>query len=340
MPRPSPARSPARIAASTRGSTALVASSRTSSRGRPASARARVSRWRWPPERMVPRSPTTVSRPSRQPADEPVGLGQPQRRTTPAASSTPAPVQRHVAAHGVVEHERHLRHQRRPSRRAPRRSARVRRRRRAAPRPAAGSTSRAASAAIVDLPEPVGPTSATVRPGGTVNDDVTQHRLPVLVGEVDVARIQRGRPAGRASVALAVRHVARRPSGPAAPGPSPTTLRGSSAEHPADRPHRERQHREQERHADHLGDVDRTVAQPQAPTSSTAACRCWAVRPAAGRTARATGRPGSSRRAARAALAANRSVSAASRPMVLTTSAPSKLSCAIALSSARNCWAR
>ena len=36
---------------------------------------------------------------------------------------------------------------------------------------------------------------------------------------------------------------------------------------------------------------------------------------------------------------ANRSVSAASRPIVLTTSAPSKLSCAIALTSARSRWA-
>ena len=33
-------------------------------------------------------------------------------------------------------------------------------------------------------------------------------------------------------------------------------------------------------------------------------------------------------------------VSSASRPIVLTTSAPSKLSCAIALTSARSCWAR
>ena len=36
----------------------------------------------------------------------------------------------------------------------------------------------------------------------------------------------------------------------------------------------------------------------------------------------------------------NRSVSSASRPSVLTTRAPSKLSCAISLTSARSCWAR
>jgi hypothetical protein len=35
-----------------------------------------------------------------------------------------------------------------------------------------------------------------------------------------------------------------------------------------------------------------------------------------------------------------RSVSDASRPRVLTTSAASKLSCAISLTSARSCWAR
>lgn len=36
--------------------------------------------------------------------------------------------------------------------------------------PATGSTSRTASDAIVDLPEPVGPTRATVRPAGTLNE--------------------------------------------------------------------------------------------------------------------------------------------------------------------------
>jgi hypothetical protein len=36
--------------------------------------------------------------------------------------------------------------------------------------PDSGSTSRTASDAIVDLPAPVAPTSATVRPAGTVNE--------------------------------------------------------------------------------------------------------------------------------------------------------------------------
>ena len=53
-----------------------VASSRTSSRGRRTSARASDSRCRWPPDSVVPRSPSRVSSPSRQRGDEPVGLGQ------------------------------------------------------------------------------------------------------------------------------------------------------------------------------------------------------------------------------------------------------------------------
>ena len=40
------------------------------------------------------------------------------------------------------------------------------------------------------------------------------------------------------------------------------------------------------------------------------------------------------------AVARNRAVSSSSRPSVFTTRAPSKLSCATALTSARNCWAR
>ena len=55
------ARSVALISASTRGSTAEVASSSTSTRGSGSSARASAMRWRWPPDRVSPRSPTTVS---------------------------------------------------------------------------------------------------------------------------------------------------------------------------------------------------------------------------------------------------------------------------------------
>ncbi len=54
-------RSPSWMAASTRASTALVASSRTRIRGSARMARARAIRWRWPPDSVSPRSPTTVS---------------------------------------------------------------------------------------------------------------------------------------------------------------------------------------------------------------------------------------------------------------------------------------
>ena len=52
------------MAASVSLSTALVASSSTSTAGSRSSARARASRCRWPPDRVTPRSPTQVSRPS------------------------------------------------------------------------------------------------------------------------------------------------------------------------------------------------------------------------------------------------------------------------------------
>ena len=58
----------------------------------------------------------------------------------------------------------------RPPGRARPRSARAGRRPSSATVPEAGSTSRTASDAIVDLPEPVGPTRATVRPAGTSKD--------------------------------------------------------------------------------------------------------------------------------------------------------------------------
>ncbi|MGJ3559715.1 hypothetical protein ACR6C2_17350 [Streptomyces sp. INA 01156] len=49
------------ISCSTRASTAEVASSRTSRRGSVRIARASATRWRWPPERVRPCSPTVVS---------------------------------------------------------------------------------------------------------------------------------------------------------------------------------------------------------------------------------------------------------------------------------------
>ena len=52
------------MAASVTGSTALVASSSTSTLGSVSNALASANRWRWPPDRVRPRSPMTVSYPS------------------------------------------------------------------------------------------------------------------------------------------------------------------------------------------------------------------------------------------------------------------------------------
>ena len=50
-----------RMRASVVASTEAVASSRIRTRGSTSRARAIESRWRWPPESVSPRSPTTVS---------------------------------------------------------------------------------------------------------------------------------------------------------------------------------------------------------------------------------------------------------------------------------------
>ena len=96
--------------ASTSGSTAEVASSMTSSRGRRTSARASESRCRWPPERVVPRSPSRVSRPSGRAATKPSAWAVRSASHTVVVGHVGA--ERDVAAHGVVEQERLLRHQR------------------------------------------------------------------------------------------------------------------------------------------------------------------------------------------------------------------------------------
>ena len=57
-------RRPSRICASVVASTDAVASSRIRMRGSTTSARAIATRWRWPPESVIPRSPITVSYPS------------------------------------------------------------------------------------------------------------------------------------------------------------------------------------------------------------------------------------------------------------------------------------
>ena len=176
--------------ASVVGSTAEVASSSSSSRGRRTRARARATRWRWPPDSVAPRSPTTVScaagevgrrsrrrRPGRGPASR-CSAGQPRSTfsatvsakrnaswnavATSLAQLGDAAVDASVAA---VEADR---------------------------RRASGSSSPATSSSSVDLPEPVGPTTATVRPGSTVKRHVVEHREAGLVGEGEAVDLEAG----------------------------------------------------------------------------------------------------------------------------------------------------
>src|SRR5450759_3461691 len=77
-----------------------------------------------------------------------------------------------------------------------------------------------------------------------------------------------------------------------------------------------------------------------APTSSTSSVPSWGRASISGSNRPCTRPTRTISSRSSLAVAANRAVSAASRPRVLTTSAPSKLSCATVLSSPRRCCAR
>lgn len=158
--------------ASPRWSRWAVVSSRTSTRGPLSSPRARATRARWPPDRVAPRSPTAVSRPSGRasamgampqirvtsPSSSAVASGAPRRRFSarvPWKSGASCPTTETAA----------------------RRSSSVRSRRStgwagaggtSSTAPASGSQYRARRCAQVDLPAPDAPTRATVSPGRTV----------------------------------------------------------------------------------------------------------------------------------------------------------------------------
>ncbi len=106
-PRMSQAR-PSWMRASDSESRLEVASSRIRIRGSARIARAIATRWRWPPERRTPRSPTTVSYPSAK------ALGELRRRARcgrPRATSAArrgGPRERDVLADRAVEEERLL----------------------------------------------------------------------------------------------------------------------------------------------------------------------------------------------------------------------------------------
>ena len=158
-------------------SSALVASSRIRIGGFFTNARAIERRWRSPPESIRPRSPTLASKPS--------GLA--SMKSSACAFAAAARISSSVASG-------------RPTRRfSPierlnsntswnttpmfRRSAESCRPRISMPsiliEPDCGSNTRCRSASAVDLPAPVGPTSAMISPGSAVNfRSVTAARLP------------------------------------------------------------------------------------------------------------------------------------------------------------------
>ena len=131
---------PVRIRASVVGSRLEVASSRSRTAGRRSERRARATRWRWPPERVTPRSPTTVSTPCGQLGDERRRPG-PGRAPSAARSSRGRPEDVDVAA------QRCRRTGTAPGRRAPGRGVA------AATSPASGTNRPASTARSVDLPD-------------------------------------------------------------------------------------------------------------------------------------------------------------------------------------------
>ncbi len=75
--------------------------------------------------------------------------------------------------------------------------------------PAGGSQRRASSRPSVDLPLPVGPTTATISPGRTSKRHVAQHRLAPLIREGEPGEADRRRQRGLPAVLIVDRGRAR-----------------------------------------------------------------------------------------------------------------------------------
>ena len=130
--------------------------------GRRTSARARATRWRWPPLRLTPRSPTTVSRPCG------VSATKSSARASRSASHSLLVVDRLRRARCCGGSSRRTGTP--PGTRSPAAPARLRR------GPWSAATSPATISTSVVLPAPVGPTTATMRPAATSSDDVVERR--------------------------------------------------------------------------------------------------------------------------------------------------------------------
>ena len=175
-------------------STAEVGSTRTRNSGSISSTRTRASRWRWPPEKLRPRSSTTVSRP----------CSSASRTSSALASSTACEdravvrgvVRRQLLSERAAEQPRvDLAHDDAPPHVVERHLAQRRRLRGTPPttpaRPAA--VNRPSRSAMTCASSGVSVTSAVIRPGRASNPECGSTRVParreaVHVGAADVGR--------------------------------------------------------------------------------------------------------------------------------------------------------
>ena len=122
--------------------------------------------------------------------------------------------------------------------------------------PAVGSYRRGTSDTSVVLPDPLAPTTATVRPAGDVEVDPAQHRGSPSVGELDAAQLD-------PPVALGQPGRARRGGQPGARSrisntrAPEATARWAMPERDAEHPHRPGQHQHVAVEGDELADADR-----------------------------------------------------------------------------------
>ncbi len=163
--------SASRTTPSASGSRALVASSRKRMRGSRTSARAIAMRWRCPPDSRAPRCPTTVSQPSGRASTNSSALASrraARTRTSVAAGSSPAVSSPYATFSRIVPSkstdscgttDTHRRTVRRSSAAMSAPSSRR--------RPDVGRTNPRTRLRSVDLPDPDGPTKATVSPSRT-----------------------------------------------------------------------------------------------------------------------------------------------------------------------------
>ncbi len=154
-------------------STEENASSRTRIGASERSARARAVRCFWPPESVIPRSPTTVSRPFGKRA---TSGARPAARTAASISARDASGRANATFAASVSEKRNVSCGTAARLRLTRAAAALPSRSRPPTKivPGGGSSTRRRRFRSVDLPAPVRPTIATVAPRGTRNDDVVE----------------------------------------------------------------------------------------------------------------------------------------------------------------------